>query len=409
MGHLPITVDQDQFPIMSVSPGLSDDPSLHPGLLFPSKSIWASTGVVYNEDLVEMFLAAGELLSRSNNAEYLSRMSILSEIETLPPSRSSKSVAGETLDWIIQLTKSSSPVGFIEAKDALLDSTGLTGRPLDRELAKRILGTTPSTPLPLALKAYIRSLLDRQTSYLDLKIGTACASPPDLTGLNDGLSRLDTCSVQLLGMISAENMVLACNTDYQGTPLSPPLIIASAVPYEEGINALRLKAKWGSAGRIELGFSCPFGEKGNDEKIVWLENMQTGEGKWATATVAEKLAKEDTSVWTYENLEVNFVHRETRSLTLSIPQYPQANPESPKRRMVYKLDRSRKTPGAALKDLTVFQWQLLAESGDDWETMEWRINPICCDSVEPGADTAFSFFKEDRGFTPSILCLHILN
>lgn len=435
IGHLPIVIDEDSFPYMQVSSmvdptnpeqNMVEPPSRHD----PFSQAWQRTGVVYIDDLVETFVAAGELLSRSNSAEYLDRMSLLAEIEVLPPphrptgpsKRTSfnpdspdivetglKSVAEETLDWIVQLTKSSSPVGYMRrpsdvdngSTDPPNEAQVLTAmasqKPLDRSLANRVLGTTPSTPLPLALKAYIRSLLGRQTSHLVDKINKACAAPPDLRTLNDALAQLDTCSVQLLGMIQSENTVLACNPEYLNSSLVPPLVLSPAVPYTEAISQVKLKSRWGPVGKVELGFFCPFGANGKEERIVWLENAETLVGKWSTLTEAQKMAQNDPAIWVFESFEVSFVHRDTRSFLLSIPNYSQAERGAPKRRMVYAFDRSVKaSPEVTLNDKVILDWQLLAETGEQYQNMEWRINPLLCEKKEVKEFKGFTFLREDR-------------
>lgn len=408
IGHLPIVLDEDTFPSMNTriyGNSTFDNGSSGKAV---TKSVWDNTGVVYIDDVVEAFVAAGELLSRASNAGYVSRLSMLAEVDIVPPPRShsavpiyasqsgSKSVAEETLDWIIQLTKSASPVGFVQSRNALDARETLQGRPLDRTIARTILGTTPSTPLPMALKAYIRSLLGRQASFFDQQITDACAPPHDLRTLNDALAQLDTCSVQLLGLVSGENLVLSCNPDYDNTPATSPLVLANAVPYTEKLSQVKLKSRWGPVGKVEIGFFCPFGDKGADERIVWLESTETLEGRWATQTEAGHLQAESTTIWSYESFEVNFVRRDMRSFTLSILQYPQAGVDAPKRRMVFTVDQAKKHPEATMKDVLSLDWQLLAETEPDWQTMEWRVNPICCSEKLPHLINGFTFLQEDR-------------
>lgn len=409
IGHLPIVLDEDTFPSMFTR--VFDNSTFDSSALDKTvtKSVWDNTGVVYIDDVVEAFIAAGELLSRASNAEYVSRMSMLAEVDIVPPPRAhsvvpayastgSKSVAEDTLDWIIQLTKSSSPVGFVQSQSSLNTRETLQGRPLDRSLARTILGTTPSTPLPLALKAYIRSLLGRQASFFDEQITNACAPPHALRTLNDALAQLDTCSVQLLGLVSGENVVLACNPAYDHTPATSPLILSNAVPYTEKLSQVKLKSKWGPVGKVEIGFFCPFGDNGADEQIVWLESTETLEGRWASAKEANFMQAESTTIWSYEKFEVNFVRRDMRSFTLSILQYPQAGPDAPKRRMVFAIDQSRKRPDAIMKDILSLEFQLLGETAPDWQTMEWRVNPICCSDKQPQPINGFTFLQEDRTF-----------
>lgn len=409
IGHLPIVLDEDTFPSMNVrvfENSTFDQTYLEKAV---TRSVWDNTGVVYIDDVVEAFIAAGELLSRASNAEYVSRLSMLAEVDIVPPSRSysavplyassgSKSVAEETLDWIIQLTKSASPVGFVQSRGALGGRETLQGRPLDRSLARSILGTTPSTPIPLALKAYIRSLLGRQASFFDQHITEACAPPHDLRTLNDALAQLDTCHVQLLGLVSGENIVLACNPDYDHTPATSPLVLANAVPYTEKLSQVKLRSRWGPVGKTEVGLFCPFGTNGADERLVWLESTETLEGRWATQSEALNLQAESTTIWSYNNFEVNFVRRDMRSFTLSILQYPQAGPEAPKRRMVFTVDNSKKTSDTTMKDVLNLGWQLLAETEPDWQTMEWRVNPICCADKQPHLINGFTFLQEDRKY-----------
>lgn len=407
IGHLPIVLDEDTFPSMNVrvfENSTFDKSSLEKAV---TRSVWDNTGVVYIDDVVEAFIAAGELLSRTSNAEYVSRMSLLAEVDIVPPSRTpsavplyastgGRSIAEETLDWIIQLTKSASPVGYVQSRSALGGRETLQGRPLDRSKARSILGTTPSTPLPLALKAYIRSLLGRQASFFDQQITEACAPPHDLRTLNDALAQLDTCNVQLLGLVSGENLVLACNPDYDHTPATSPLVLANAVPYTEKLSQVKLRSRWGPVGKVEVGLFCPFGTNGADERLVWLESTETLEGRWATQSEALNLQAESTTIWSYNNFEVNFVRRDMRSFTLSILQYPQAGPEAPKRRMVFTVDNSRKSSDTTMKDVLNLGWQLLAETEPDWQTMEWRVNPVCCADKQPHPVKGFTFLQEDR-------------
>lgn len=406
IGHLPIVLDDDTFPSMNVRVFDNSTFDNRAQERAVTRSVWDNTGVVYIDDVVEAFVAAGELLSRARNAEYVSRLSMLAEVDIVPPPRArsaapyaatgGKSVAEETLDWIVQLTKSASPVGIVHSNSAVGAKQTLQGRPLDRSVARTILGTTPSTPLPLALKAYIRSLLGRQASFFDQHITEACAPPHDLRTLNDALAQLNTCSVQLLGLVSGENVVLACNPAYDYTPATSPIVLANAVPYTEKLSHVKLRSRWGPVGKVEVGLVCPFGDNGADETIVWLESTQTLEGRWATRTEASQLQEESTTFWSYDNFEVNFVRRDMRSFTLSIRQYPQAGQEAPKRRMVFAIDSSRKHSDTTMKDVLDLGWQTLAETEPDWQTMEWRVNPICCSEQQPRLINGFTFLQEDR-------------
>ena len=405
IGHLPILIDDDTFPNMQIAKEYVNLSDAEP-MAASGKSIWQTTGLVYMDDVIESFLAAGELLARSNTVEYLRRVSIIAEVAIIPPQASSggssitagqsDSSAQEVVDWIIQLTKSSSPVGITREATSLFENIALIGNPLDRGVAKRLLGTAPSTPLPLALKPYIRSLLGRQTTYLDNQMAIACAPPPDLRTLNDALAELHMCDVQILGLVSAENIVLACNPDYLADHSKPPLVLRDAVPYTEGLSQVKLRSRWGPVGKVEVGFFCPFGPNGEDERIYWTESTKEIIGKWASASEQARMAAEDPTLWTYDRFEVNFVRRDTRSFTLSVPQYPQANAESPKRRMVFTVDHSKKGSEGGMKEMILLNWQLLAETGPDWQTMEWRLNPITCNDRQPKTVRGFSFMREDR-------------
>ena len=410
VGHMPILVNDNDFPNMHISEAISSSPdpfAANGTSLGPAQhGLWQNTGLVYIDDIVESMLAAGELLARSNTAEYLRRISILAEVDIVPPQASllagnaltsaSSSFAQEAVDWIVQLTRSSSPVGIMRRQASLSGETSLQGRPLDRPLTKQVLGTTPSTPLPLALKAYIRSLLGRQTTYLDSQIGIACAPPPDLRTLNEALAQLHLYTVQVLGLVSAENIVLACNPDYLGDRTKAPLVLRDPYTIADGLSQVKLKSRWGPVGKVDVSFYCPFGKGGADEQIFWTESTKEIVGRWATATDQARMALEDSTLWTYDKFEVNFVRRDTRSFTLSIPQYPQANVESPKRRMVFTIDHSKKGSEGGMKEMVLLNWQLLGDTGPDWQTMEWRLNPISCKERKAEPVNGFSFLGEDR-------------
>lgn len=411
VGHLPVIVGEDTFPNAHVPSAISgiSDPAAVAGTERDDETsnVWQTSGLVYIEDVVETMLAAGELLARSNSAEYLRKLSIIAEVDVVPPQGLSASVPGpdsqqevagsiaqEAVNWVLQLTKSSSSTAFLRKASSLSGEQELRGKRIDRALARRLLGTVPSTPLPLALKAYIRSLLGRQTTYLDSQIGKACAPPPDLRALNDALANMHMCTVQLLGLVSTENIVLACNSQYLADRTQPPLLLRE--PYSNGLSQIKLKARWGPTGRVDVGFFCPFGRDGADEQIFWTESTKEVVGRWATASDVERISAEDATLWTYDKFEVNFIRRDTRSFTISIPQYPQANLDSPKRRMVFTVDHSRKGTRGGMKEMMILNWQLLAETGADWQTMEWRLNPISCTRKDFVTPKGFTFLDEDR-------------
>lgn len=356
LGHLPIHVHADSFPTFA-RPRAEDE--------------WIGLSIMSIEDIVEAILSAAELLSRAQKAEYLERVSLVTEVDIVPPTADAN-LAEDTVDFVLQLTRSESPVAY-ETFDLPLRRRP---SPLSPRTANRLLRLRSPEPSTIFLRSYLSSILSLQGSHLEKLASQSCAQPPPLSELEAAMLGADGCFVQLIAIVDGMSWSFACSQDLD--EFSQPLAMLNAVPHAEGVRGIRIgveRSATGEGSGIELAISCPTGAGGADEAVAWLSDPEGQNDGFVTASQEPKAI--------HKRFHVDFVRRDTKAFSLSLPLEGDG---WPKRKLMVR------DVGGVDSKIAYFPDSGESASLSDL-VLELRVNEICCGSKE---GKGRSFLREDR-------------
>lgn len=348
-------------------------------------------------DASQAIIQGTRMLELAARKEYLEQLAFVAEVEIVGPELG-ESLAGKSvslIEAVISITGSQSPLS--QTSDlfptSYTNSARSTGRSMlqtqlssTQKTALSALGFTPTITMEDSLRTYITTLLRLQTVHLSKKISVACSTPPSQSILEEGLLALSGCSLQLLTIIDGSYHTLGCSDGIEGPHLTPVDLLA-AVPHKEGVRGIEFYAERGVQNKIDIQIRCPASSEagklaGESEVIVWVETKAGGQFREESTQGSD----------VYEDwYTVDFVNRESRSFTLTLPPTEGLDETEellePKRVLTLKKSSVK---GAA----KVLAFQTL---GKDSKAMLWRINPICCGNEDKKG--LWDYFKEDREFT----------
>lgn len=339
------------------------------------------------DDASRSIIQGARMLELASKKTYLRSLGFVAELEIVgPPPLGAKDQTPlvQLAERAIWLTQSQSAFAEIQIED---DSE--SGRPpvagptndpsTKRKLAKSVLGVTPMTNVMESLKRYIALTLRLHASHLSGRINVACSSPPSVPVLEEGLLALSGCNAQLLTVIEGAYYTLGCSQGL-GKDYALPLALVPAVPYKEGVRGAEVMLERGLESKVDVQMRCPTVDDegkltGESEIVVWADTDSGGEFADANKPDAHIIAE-----W----FSIDFVHRDQRSFTLTLPP-TEGVPieEDPKRRLMLR------DPANPNHDL------VFATLAEDSRALLWRINPICCSSSNRRKDV-WDYFKEDR-------------
>ncbi|KAK4053778.1 hypothetical protein OIV83_001434 [Microbotryomycetes sp. JL201] len=360
LGHLPIEVSafsDEQEPFIAV-----DD---------------ASRAVVQGARMLEL----------AGKKDYLKALGFVSEVEVIGPPLVQKALSPlyYIAKTVIKLTTSQSPLATFETEREPL--IGPQPSPAnDRKRAARVLGFAPALSIRTALRRYLTMLLKLQATHLATRVNVACSSPPSIPVLEEGLLALSGCNAQLLTVIEGAYYTLGCSQGIEDQH-TEPLSVLPAVPFKEGVRGVEILAERGLEGKVDLQLRChklnDKGElSGESEVVVWATASETGAAP--SFTDQSKAGEHIVAEW----YSVDFIHRDSRSFTLSLPPTEGvAEGEEPKRRLVLQNSAGK-----------IVSFQTIA---GETRPMLWRINPICCAATDRRKDV-WDFFKEDPLLTSQV-------
>lgn len=346
------------------------------------------------DDASRSIIQGARMLELASKKAYLRPLGFVAELELVGPvPRGSKSQAPivQLAERAVSLTQSQSAFAEIQIQDEAAVSAAaaaLEGPANDpstkRKLAKKVLGFTPETTVIDALKRYVSLVLRQQASHLSARINVACSSPPSVPVLEEGLLALSGCNAQLLTVIEGQYYTLGCSQG-MGKDFALPLALVPAVPYKEGVRGVEVLLERGLESKVDVQFRCPTLDAegkltGQSEIVTWADTDSGGEFAEATRPDSHVIAE-----W----FSVDFVHRDQRSFTLTLPPTEGVPIEDdPKRRLMLR------DPASQNKAL------VFATLAEDARALLWRVNPICCAANNRRKDV-WDFFKEDRELAPS--------
>jgi hypothetical protein len=236
-----------------------------------------------------------------------------------------------------------------------------------RKTTARAIGFKAGISLQSTLRGYIATLLRLQEHHLSPKISVACSSPPSVPVLEEGLVALSGSKVQLLTIIEGSYYTLACTGSLEGD-YARPIAIVPAVPYKEGVQGVTVVLERGFENKVDVQLHCPAGNSTSIETIIWTDSPAGGTFAESTTPRIRPIAE-----W----FTIDFVHRDSRAFTLTLPPTEGVEEGDEERRRM------------TLRDgMLLFQ-----PASADELTLLWRINPIC--AVERRSDV-WDFLKEDR-------------
>ncbi|KAK4704368.1 hypothetical protein P7C70_g1847, partial [Phenoliferia sp. Uapishka_3] len=343
------------------------------------------------DDAAQSIIQGARMLELASKKAYLHSLAFVSELEVIGPGIIKKTMGGhlaELAKATIALTQSLSPFAEIvegDAKDLVDSDEQMINRVAMRKTLSKVLGFSPSISIRAALKTYILSLMDLQSSYLTKQVNVACSSAPSVPVLEEGILGLTGCNVQLLTVIEGAYFTLGCSEGLEG-PHDLPLSLVGAIPFKEGVRGVEVLAERGMEGKVDLQLRCPTTKDGKmtgeSDIVVWADSSDGGEfeegNKAGPRTIAE---------W----YTIDFTNRDSRSFTLTLPPTEGvAEGQEPKRRLTLKDTRGD------YKSL-IFQ---AAQPGEG-RPMQWRINPICCSSA-PKKKDLWDYYKEDPVITSQV-------
>ena len=358
VGHLPLTVYSDIFPFQ-VQPVLKRD--------------WTQIAIISTEDLVEAIISATELLYRASGADYLRKVSIMTEIPVVPESALNSphsSYARDIVNLIRDLTRSESPISIGNfAVDTPLPHPVWTAQ--DRELSPDTLGLGLQAPIPMSLQAYVSSLFALQMDYLSTTITEQCKPPESMEVLRSLALDMDQCFTQLIVLVDGASWSLACSQELE--EYEQPVALLHAVPHAEGVRGVRISVQGSVEGEIKFQMSCPTGPGGADEVVVWSTEES---GSWQTITDAPN------GISTFQ---LDFVRRESAAFSLA---FFQMATEAPRRQIKHKL---------VVKEGFTFFAPTNLELPNGATVADLRFNEICCSNGRASNSDHF-FLRNDRKY-----------
>lgn len=342
------------------------------------------------EDRNEAFIAAGDasrsiiqgarMLELASKKSYVRDLAFVAELEVMGPSAGSSNGVLGVAQTAISLTRSQSAIARHELPSlrARPDEQRRMKHAAVRKTGLRALGYTPTTTVATALKSYLSSMLRLQSTQLASKIAVACSSPPAIPVLEEGLLALSGCNVQLLTVIDGAYFTLGCSAGIEERHTTPVAVL-NAVPFKEGVRGVEILAERGLEGKVDLQMKCPVvdGEgksSGMADVVVWTENLAGGAFAEASRPGVRAIAE-----W----YSIDFVQRDARAFTMTLPPTEGVSGDEPKRRLTLR------DPSGSARNL---QFQSAAPES---KPLLWRVNPICCPGGAKRKDV-WDFFKEDR-------------
>lgn len=342
------------------------------------------------DDASRAVIQGARMLELASKKEYLRPLAFVGELTVVGPPNKRYGVSPlvQVAQAAIALTQSQSAYAEIplDSDNPSAAASTAAEQSNQRKLASKVLGFTPATSIRTALKRYLTSLLKLQSTHLSSRINVACSSPPSTPVLEEGLLALSGCNSQLLTVIEGAYYTLGCSAGIE-TPHPEPLAIVPAVPFKEGVRGVEILAERGLEGKVDVQLRCPTVDKegkltGQSEVVIWADTERGGEFAEQSKEGAHPIAE-----W----YSIDFVHRDSRSFTLTLPPtegVPEG--EEPKRRLTLKDPVSQK------RDV------LFQPVTEEARALLWRVNPICCSASDRRKDV-WDFFKEDREFFAPIL------
>lgn len=352
------------------------------------------------EDGARSVIQSALMLDLASRKEYLQAFAFVGELKIVGPTQKGLPDPEDFAEHVIAVTKSKSPLAIAAldedepVRDLAVEVEGRWRQQLDdsRKVATKALGYTPSIDIDSALRAHVASLLRRQDAHLSSRISVACSTPPAIPVLEDGLLGLNGCSVQLLTVIEGSYHTLGCSQGLDST-VSRPVSVLTAVPYKEGVRGVEIRAERGTDGRVDIQMRCPAVDTdgkliaGQADVVTWasLDGKPSDGGLNEGFAESSRQGVKTIAEW----YTVDFVHRESRAFTLSLP-LPEGVTErdEPRRRLMFRSARP--------SDMSMTFLPIDAEM----TPIMWRINPVCC--AKPRSNELWDFFKEDPLLTSQV-------
>lgn len=342
-------------------------------------------------DATRAIIQGARMLELASRKDYVRLMGFVAEVEVVGPAP-----AGNRDGPVADLART--VVSMVSSHSALSDKVRLSssemakgaasGRRRDgaRKVCAKALGAAPSIPVLEAAKTYMEYLLIRQAAHLATKVNVACASPPSLGVLEEGMMGLGGCNAQLLTLIDGSYYSLACSGGVEGA--TTPLALLPAVPFEEGVRGVDLVVERGLEGKVDVQLKCPAlnaaGERGQGKPqvVAWTDSKTGGQ----FASPADK-SGEVIAEW----FSVDFAERDTRAFTLTLPPTEGLpREEDPARRLTLHLPAH---PEGELK---------FRVPANEAPALLFKVNPICCPAAPTTKKNAWDFFKEDPLITSQV-------
>ncbi|BGP53963.1 hypothetical protein JCM8202v2_001535 [Rhodotorula sphaerocarpa] len=347
------------------------------------------------DDASRAVVQAAHMLDLASSKTYLRPLGFVSEVQIVGPAPTAGRTGtplAELATLAIQLSQSESPYAEVSQERPPVATTSEPRFHISeverRKTATAVLGFTPSLSMHTAMRSYLASLLRLQTNHLQSRINVACSSPPSMSVLEEGLLALNGCNVQLLTLVEGAYYTLGCSHGLESDHREP-VDVVPAVPYKEGVRGVEITAERGLEGKVDLQMRCPVVKDGKlvpgeSEVVMWADTPKGGEFAEQSRPDSHAIAE-----W----YTVDFVQRDTRSFTLTLPPtegVPEG--EEPKRRLTFR------DPNGNSNDRSL----LFQPTGDEARALLWKLNPICCPASDRRKDV-WDFFKEDPLLTSQVI------
>ena len=343
-------------------------------------------------DATRSIIQGARMLELASRKDYIRLLGFVAELEVVGPKAPGASRDGPVADLArtaVSMISSHSALSdkvSLGAAELAAGAAGVRKRDAARRVSAKALGAAPAIPVIEAAKTYMDYLLIRQAAHLATKVNVACASPPSLGVLEEGMMALGGCNAQLLTLIDGSYYTLGCSAGIDGAP--GPLALLPAVPFEEGIRGVDLVVERGLEGKVDVQLKCPVldsssAHTGKLQTVAWTDTKSGGQFANAGAKGADVIAE-----W----FSVDFVERDTRAFTLTLPPTEGLPREDdPARRLTLHLPAQ---PDGELK---------FRIPANEAPALLFKVNPICCAAAPASSrKNAWDFFKEDPLITSQV-------